>query len=166
MPDADRLPDIRFMPTLDRRSVLRMVAPGAALSLAPAIRGAAAQPNVLFIMTDQQRFDTIAALGNSDIYTPNLDRLVKRGVTFTNAYSPCPVCVPARYAIRTGCEPPTTRIFQNAAPRLLEGQRHCPPEPAQPAGHDRHPLFHWLLPNEIFTAEGAEASQWTRRCCR
>jgi choline-sulfatase len=99
-----------------------MVAPGAALSLAPAIRGAAAQPNVLFIMTDQQRFDTIAALGNSDIYTPNLDRLVKRGVTFTNAYSPCPVCVPARYAIRTGCEPPTTRIFQNAAPRLLEGQ--------------------------------------------
>ena len=86
-----------------------MVAPGAALSLAPAVRAAKAQPNVLFIMTDQQRFDTIAALGNSAIYTPNLDRLVHRGVSFTNAYSPCPVCVPARYTIRTGCEPPTTR---------------------------------------------------------
>ena len=36
------------------------------------------QPDILFIMTDQQRFDTIAALGNSDIYTPNLDRLVRR----------------------------------------------------------------------------------------
>ena len=110
------------MSTLDRRSVLKMVAPGAALSLAPAVRAAGGQPNVLFIMTDQQRFDTIAALGNSDIYTPNLDRLVHRGVTFTNAYSPCPVCVPARYTIRTGCEPPTTRIFQNGQPRLLEGQ--------------------------------------------
>ena len=77
---------------------------------------------MLFIMTDQQRFDTIAALGNSAIYTPNLDRLVHRGVSFTNAYSPCPVCVPARYTIRTGCEPPVTRIFQNGAPHLLEGQ--------------------------------------------
>jgi choline-sulfatase len=36
------------------------------------------KPNVLFLMTDQQRFDTIAALGNSKILTPNLDRLVAR----------------------------------------------------------------------------------------
>lgn len=80
------------------------------------------QPNVLFIMTDQQRFDTIASLGNAQIYTPNFDRLVQRGVTFTNAYSPCPVCVPARYAIRTGCEPPTTRSFSNGASRPAPGQ--------------------------------------------
>ena len=73
------------------------------------------QPNVLFVMTDQQRFDTIAALGNSDIYTPNLDRLVARGVTMTNAYSTCPVCVPARYTITSGCEPPETRVWQNTA---------------------------------------------------
>jgi arylsulfatase len=100
-----------------------MVAPAAsAVSMAPAIKASGGQPNVLFIMTDQQRFDTIAALGNSTIYTPNLDRLAHRGVAFTNTYSPCPVCVPARYTIRTGCEPPTTRIFQNGAPHLLEGQ--------------------------------------------
>lgn len=80
------------------------------------------QPNILFVMTDQQRFDTIAGLGNDLIYTPNLDRLVRRGVTFTNAYSPCPVCVPARYAIRTGCEPPTTRSFTNGIPRPAAGQ--------------------------------------------
>lgn len=109
------------MPPLDRRALLKL-APSAALSLAPAVGAAASQPNVLFIMTDQQRFDSIAALGNPDIYTPNLDRLVRRGVTFTNAYSPCPVCVPARYTIRTGCEPPTTRIFQNGRPHLLAGQ--------------------------------------------
>ncbi len=71
------------------------------------------RPNILFIMTDQQRMDTIASLGNESIYTPNLDRLVSRGVHFTRAYSTCPVCVAARYTVRTGCEPPTTRVFSN-----------------------------------------------------
>jgi choline-sulfatase len=73
-------------------------------------------------MTDQQRFDTIAALGNSHIYTPNLDRLVRRGISFSNAYATCPVCVAARYTIRTGCEPPTTRVFSNAKADPVAGQ--------------------------------------------
>ena len=73
-------------------------------------------------MTDQQRFDTIAALGNQHIYTPNMDRLVRRGLSFTNAYSTCPVCVPARYTIRTGCEPPTMRIFTNGRDKPVHGQ--------------------------------------------
>ncbi|MBN1249457.1 MAG: sulfatase-like hydrolase/transferase, partial [Anaerolineae bacterium] len=80
------------------------------------------RPNILYIMTDQQRFDTIAALGNAGIYTPNLDRLTRRGLTFTNAYSTCPVCVPARYTIRTGCEPPTTRVFTNGRSGPVPGQ--------------------------------------------
>lgn len=80
------------------------------------------KPNVLFIMTDQQRFDTIASMGNKHIYTPNLDRLVKRGTAFTNAYSSCPVCVPARYTIRSGCEPTKTGVYQNGAPVLMPGQ--------------------------------------------
>lgn len=65
------------------------------------------RPNVLFVMTDQQRFDTISSLGNAHIHTPNLDRLVARGAAFTNSYSTTPVCIPARYTIRTGCELPT-----------------------------------------------------------
>ena len=80
------------------------------------------RPNVLFIMADQLRFDTISALGNDLIYTPNLDRLVERGVSFTNAYSTCPVCVPARYTVRTGCEPPTTAIFSNRQAQPTEKQ--------------------------------------------
>ena len=71
------------------------------------------RPNVLFVMCDQLRADAIAALGNKQVYSPNIDRLVSRGVTFTNAYSACPVCVPARYTVRTGCEPPATGIFSN-----------------------------------------------------
>src|SRR5258708_25940844 len=80
------------------------------------------RPDILFIMTDQQRFDTIAALGNSYIYTPNMDRLVRRGITFSNAYATCPVCVAARYTIRTGCEPATTRLFTNAKAGPVDGQ--------------------------------------------
>lgn len=76
-------------------------------------RSVGEQPNVLFVMTDQQRFDTIAALGNSDIYTPNLDRLVARGTAFINGYSTSPLCAPARYTIRTGCEATTTNVVQN-----------------------------------------------------
>jgi arylsulfatase len=89
----------------------------------PATRmGSAPRPDILFIMTDQQRFDTIAATGNSHIYTPNLDRLVRRGITFSNAYATCPVCVAARYTIRTGYEPATTRVFSNAKAEPVAGQ--------------------------------------------
>jgi len=72
-------------------------------------------PNILFVMTDQQRFDTIASLGHSLARTPNLDRLVQRGVACTNAYSSCPVCVPARYSLMTGCERSKTSWVSNWA---------------------------------------------------
>lgn len=74
------------------------------------------RPNVLFVMTDQQRFDTIASLGNTEIVTPNLDRLAARSVVFDNAYSSCPVCVPARYTLRSGSEPTRTGIYDNEVP--------------------------------------------------
>jgi choline-sulfatase len=83
-----------------------------------------ARPNILYVMTDQQRFDTIAALGNDRIHTPNLDRLVRRGLSLTNAYSTCPVCVPARYTIRTGCEPPRTRLWENCHPIQSPDENH------------------------------------------
>jgi len=65
-----------------------------------------AKPNVLFVLADDQRFDTVAALGNKEIATPTLDALVGRGFTFTNAYcqggnSPA-VCVPSRTQLLTG----------------------------------------------------------------
>jgi len=73
-------------------------------------------------MTDQQRADAFGAAGNPDIYTPNLDRLAARGTRFTRAYSTCPVCVPARYTIRTGREPHTTAVFANRSPDPVAGQ--------------------------------------------
>lgn len=69
--------------------------------------------NVLLFFTDQQRSDTIGALGNDKIHTPNLDRLVREGVAFTNAYSPSPMCVPARASMHYGQYPAKTRCLCN-----------------------------------------------------
>jgi len=74
------------------------------------------RPNLLLIFTDQQRYDTIHAAGNPVIRTPNLDRLVREGVLFTNAYTPSPVCVPARCSLIYGQYPHRTGCFDNGFP--------------------------------------------------
>jgi arylsulfatase len=60
------------------------------------------QPNILWICTDQQRYDTIGTLGNPYVSTPNLDRLVAEGVAFTHAYCQSPICTPSRASFLTG----------------------------------------------------------------
>lgn len=61
-----------------------------------------AAPNILFIVSDDQRPDTIHALGNAVIETPNLDRLVARGTAFTRAYAGYPICHVSRAQMLTG----------------------------------------------------------------
>ena len=70
-------------------------------------------PNILWICTDQQRFDTIAAWGNDAIRTPHVDRLVREGVSFTSAYCQSTVCSPSRASFLTGRYPRTTGCRQN-----------------------------------------------------
>ncbi|MFW5728655.1 MAG: sulfatase [Spirochaetota bacterium] len=72
-----------------------------------------ARPNILHIFTDMQRFDTIRALGNPVIRTPNLDLLCAEGTAFTSAYSPCPVCIPARCSMIYGQYPMHTACYEN-----------------------------------------------------
>ncbi|HPJ03543.1 MAG TPA: sulfatase-like hydrolase/transferase [Candidatus Limiplasma sp.] len=66
----------------------------------------ARKPDVVFILADDQRFDTIAALHHPQIKTPNLDRLARRGTVMTNAYIPGgtsgAVCMPSRAMLHTG----------------------------------------------------------------
>lgn len=69
--------------------------------------------NILHLFTDMQRFDTIRALGNGVIRTPNLDRLCAMGVSFTNAFSPSPVCISARCSMITGQYPLHTGCYEN-----------------------------------------------------
>ena len=72
------------------------------------------KPNIIFILTDQQRFDTIRALGNDFVDTPNLDRLVNEGVTFTNCHVTAPSCAPSRASLFTGYYPHTNGVMKNA----------------------------------------------------
>ncbi|MDA1015511.1 MAG: sulfatase-like hydrolase/transferase [Planctomycetota bacterium] len=72
------------------------------------------RPHIIFIITDQQRFDTIQALGFDYMDTPNLDRLVNEGVTFTNCHISAPSCAPSRASLFTGYYPHTTGILRNA----------------------------------------------------
>ncbi len=72
------------------------------------------KPNIIFIITDQQRYDTISALGYPHMDTPHLDRLVKEGTHFTNCHVAGASCVPARASLFTGLYPHTTGILKNA----------------------------------------------------
>jgi arylsulfatase A-like enzyme len=75
-------------------------------SLAPLHAADAARPNILFLFADDQRADTISALGNPIIKTPNLDRLVHRGLTFNRAHMQGGMqgatCVPSRAMLLSG----------------------------------------------------------------
>jgi arylsulfatase A-like enzyme len=66
------------------------------------------RPNVLFILADQLRASSLPAYGESQIETPNLDKLAADGVTFTNTISSCPVCTPYRSMLLTGRHPQST----------------------------------------------------------
>ncbi len=74
------------------------------------------KPNVLFIPIDDMN-DWVTHLGgHPQSITPNLDRLAKRGVTFTNAYCAVPACNPSRTALLTGLRPSTTGVYYNSNP--------------------------------------------------
>ncbi len=63
------------------------------------------RPNILWFCTDQQRFDTIGALGNPHVRTPTIDQLVAEGTAFTHCYCQSPICTPSRSSFMTGLYP-------------------------------------------------------------
>jgi len=73
-------------------------------------------PNIILIITDQQRADTIAALGADWMHTPHLDRLVREGTAFTRCFVTSPVCVASRASLFTGKYPHSTHVFTNFEP--------------------------------------------------
>lgn len=93
------------------------------------------RPNILLITTDQQRWDHIGLAGLEAIATPNLDRLGSQGLHFTRAYTPSPICTPARVSLMTGRYPSLHRahtigITINPFPRPTL------PDLLQEAGYD------------------------------
>jgi arylsulfatase A-like enzyme len=78
------------------------------------------KPNLLFIMTDQQRFDALSYAGNKILNTPNMDRLAQEGAWFANTYTQCAVCSPARASMLTGCTVANTKVITNEKAYLPE----------------------------------------------
>src|SRR5690625_2466162 len=65
------------------------------------------RPNILLIMTDQQRGDCLSLAGHPCLLTPNMDAIGAAGAHFRRAYSTCPVCIPARRSLMSGQHPAT-----------------------------------------------------------
>ncbi|MHB9027826.1 MAG: sulfatase [Candidatus Latescibacterota bacterium] len=101
-----------------RRNFLHTMLAGSAAflpgALEPSDASGAKQPNVLFIAVDDLN-DWVGCLGgHPDSRTPNLDRLASRGMLFTKAYCPAPLCNPSRAALMTGIRPSTSGVYANA----------------------------------------------------
>lgn len=73
--------------------------------------------NLIFIMTDHQRADSIGMIQDGKEVTPNLNKFAKQSVRFTRAYNTCPLCVPARTAIATGENPISNGVVLNKGQR-------------------------------------------------
>ncbi|MEE3258103.1 MAG: sulfatase-like hydrolase/transferase [Candidatus Latescibacterota bacterium] len=142
------------------------------------------RPNILWICTDQQRYDTVRALGNEHINTPNIDRLVSEGTAFTHAFCQSPICTPSRASFLTGMYPSTVHGCSNgndywagAAPlvtKLLADEAHYDCGLAgklhlagahgriEPRGDDGYRVFHWSHDSRDQWPEGHAYADWVR----
>src|SRR5690606_30667698 len=85
------------------------------------------RPNVIVVLTDQQRWDTTGVHGNPLDLTPHYDRMARRGTHVTQAVTPQPVCAPARAALQTGRYPTAAGVYRNslALPPDRRTLAHC-----------------------------------------
>ena len=73
-------------------------------------------PNILLILTDQWRAESLSLAGNPTVKTPNLDRLAGEGIWYRNAFANCPLCTPSRGSLLTGRYPATLGLVTNDLP--------------------------------------------------
>ncbi len=125
------------------------------------------KPNILFIFTDDQRFDTLSALGNTAIATPNLDRLAGRGTLFTQAHimggtSPA-VCMPSRAMLMTG----RTLFHLEHNGRRLPAEHTTMPEQFRRHGYQTCHVGKWHQDRESHQrsfSTGAKIFGFRRKC--
>ena len=133
------------MQNLNRREFLNLAAGGAAAVVIPssgcqsefASAGSAAKkrPNIIFIMVDDLGWADLGCYGSKAISTPNIDRMASDGIRFTDAYSGCMVCAPARSVLMTGFHTGHTSVRSNTGGVPLEDSDITVAEVLKQAGY-------------------------------
>lgn len=85
-------------------------------AMAPMIASAYERPNIIYIITDQQTATAMSCMGNTDLYTPNMDQLAQSGVLFRNAYCSAPLSGPSRASMFTGYTSHEVNMATNGTP--------------------------------------------------
>ena len=114
-------------------------------------------PNILFLMDDQHRFDWFGFAGHPVAQTPNLDRIARDGVIFDNAYTPAPLCIPARQCITSGRFPRSCGVEQF-------GQDLPPHSETFPRALARGG-YHTVCSGKLHHAGTDQMQGWTHRIC-
>ncbi len=110
------------------------------------------QPNLLFLYSDEQRWDTLACTGNRRIAMPNLDRLASRSTLVEQTYVTQPVCTPSRASLLTGLWPHQCAMETNNL--ILDEAHACLPEMLEPGVWATAHHGKWHLGDEIFAQHG------------
>lgn len=139
------------------------------------------KPNILWICTDQQRWDTLSCLGFPGARTPNIDRLAKKGVAFRNAYTQSPICTPSRTTFLTGMYPSAHQVQRNGndyfpshlklVPKIFQtagyhtgliGKLHlsAAQNRIEPRADDGYNEFYWSQHPQPDWPEGHDYHQW------
>jgi arylsulfatase len=111
-----------------------------------------ALPNLLFIYTDEQAFNTLATYGNRQIQMPNLNRLAEESMVFDQAYVTQPVCTPSRSSLLSGLYPHSTGCTANDV--NLRAETRCLPEMIGEGKYATGHFGKWHLGDEVFAQHG------------
>jgi len=139
---------------MTRRTALQTLASLAAPAVLRGARKPGDKPNLLFIWTDQQRADTMAAYGNHRYRVPALNRLAAESVVFQRCYVTQPVCTPSRSSVMTGWWPHRTGCVRNNIP--LPASIKTLPELLGDSAYRTAYMGKWHLGDEHFAQHGFE----------
>ena len=120
------------------------------IMLATAVSCFAAKPNIILLLADDLGWTGLGCYGNTLHETPNLDRLAKQGMRFTDAYAACTVCSPTRASLMTGKYPARLRVTD-----FIAGQNRPFEKLTIPS------WTKFLHPDELSIAEALKACLWS-----
>ena len=136
-----------------REAICTMLGAAAAPGiLRGANRPAGDKPNLLFLITDEQRADTMAGYGNTRFHVPNMNRLCSESVIFDRCYASQPVCSPSRSSIQCGQWPHRTGVLTNNM--TLRPENKTFPELLADSAYKTAYFGKWHLGDELFPQHG------------